>query len=36
MDNHLPIIVFDIFTRGSLVKLLQSEQLGTLVDDNPE
>ena len=36
MDNHLPIIVFDIFAPGSLVKLLQSEQLGTLVDDTPE
>lgn len=36
MDNHLPIIVFDVFAPGSLVKLLQSEQLGTLVDDIPE
>ena len=36
MDNHLPIIVFDIFVPGSLVKILQSEQLGTLVDDIPE
>ena len=35
MDNHLPIIVFDIFVPGSLVKILQSEQLGTLVDDIP-
>ena len=36
MDNHLPIIVFDIFAPGSLLKLLQSEQLGTLVADTPE
>ena len=36
MDNHLPIIVFDIFAPGSLVKLLNSERLGTLVDDIPE
>ena len=36
MDNHLPIIVFDIFAPGSLVKILQSEQLGTLVYDIPE
>ena len=36
MDNHLPIIVFDIFAPGSLVKLLKSERLGTLVDDIPE
>ena len=36
MDNHLPIVVFDVFIPGSLVRLLQSEQLGTLVADIPE
>ena len=36
MDNHLPIVVFDVFNAGSLVRLLQSEQLGTLVADIPE
>jgi len=36
MDNHLPIVVFDVFAAGSLVRLLQSEQLGTLVADIPE
>jgi uridylate kinase len=36
MDNHLPIVVFDVFTPGSLGRLLQSEQLGTLVADIPE
>ena len=36
MDNHLPIVVFDVFAPGTLVRLLQSERLGTLVDDVPE
>ena len=32
MDNELPIVVFDIFRKGSFVKLLAGEQLGTRVD----
>ena len=36
MDNHLPIVVFDMFAAGSLVRLLQAERLGTLVADVPE
>jgi uridylate kinase len=36
MDNHLPIVVFDVFTPGTLVRLLKSERLGTLVADVPE
>ena len=36
MDNHLPIVVFDVFAAGSLVRLLRAEQLGTLVADVPE
>lgn len=36
MDNHLPIVVFDVFKPGSLVRLLNAEQLGTLVADVPE
>ncbi len=36
MDNHLPIVVFDMFAAGTLVRILQSEQLGTLVADIPE
>ena len=36
MDNHLPIVVFDVFNAGSLVRLLNGEQLGTLVADVPE
>ena len=36
MDNHLPIVVFDVFAPGTLVRLLKSERLGTLVADVPE
>ena len=36
MDNHLPIVVFDVFTPGSLVRLLNAERLGTLVADVSE
>ncbi len=36
MDNHLPIVVFDVFKPGSLMRLLNAEQLGTLVADVPE
>ncbi len=36
MDNHLPIVVFDMFKSGSLMRLLNAEQLGTLVADVPE
>ena len=31
MDNRLPIIVFDLFASGSLVRLLEGETLGTLI-----
>ena len=31
MDNHLPIIVFDLFTPGTLARILGGETLGTLV-----
>ena len=31
MDNHLPIIVFDLFTPGTLARILEGETLGTLV-----
>ena len=36
MDNHLPIVVFDVFKTGSLMRLLNAERLGTLVADVPE
>ena len=31
MDNHLPIVVFDLFQPGSIKRLLEGETLGTLV-----
>src|SRR5690554_1480809 len=31
-ENHLPIVVFDMNTRGNLVKLLKGENIGTLVN----
>ena len=31
MENQLPIVVFDLFTPGSLVRVLAGEPLGTLV-----
>lgn len=32
-ENNLPIIVFDINTPGNLTKLMQGEQVGTLIQD---
>lgn len=34
MDNNLPIVVFDIFDRGSLGRILKGETVGTLVNAN--
>ena len=31
-ENKLPIIVFDINTPGNLLRLMQGEELGTLVE----
>lgn len=31
-ENHLPIIVFDMNTKGNLVRLLKGENIGTLVN----
>lgn len=31
MENHLPIVVFDLFTPGSLARVLAGEPLGTIV-----
>ena len=31
MDNNLPIIVFDIFNKGNLEKILLGEKVGTLI-----
>ena len=35
MDNDLPIIVFDLFAKGSIEKIMAGEQLGSLVAANP-
>ena len=31
MDNNLPIIVFNLFNRGSLKKIVTGETVGTLI-----
>ena len=31
MDNHIPIVVFDLGPDGNLVNALKGEQIGTLV-----
>jgi uridylate kinase len=31
MDNHMPIVVFDLFTRQNLVRVVCGEHVGTLV-----
>ncbi len=36
MDNHLPIVVFDMFRENSLLRLLNGERLGTQVADFAE
>ncbi|MDA0770118.1 MAG: UMP kinase [SAR202 cluster bacterium Casp-Chloro-G4] len=35
MDNNLPIIVFDLFTSGTIEKIMAGEQLGSLVSSSP-
>ncbi len=32
-DNHMPIIVFDLFTRGNIRKVVEGQPIGTLVSD---
>ncbi len=32
MDNSIPIIVFDLYAKGSLLKIVKGEQVGTLVE----
>lgn len=32
MDNHLPIVVFDLATRGNIKKVLQGKKIGTTVE----
>jgi len=31
MDKKLPIVVFDIFQPGNLVRIIQGDQVGTLI-----
>lgn len=33
MDNHIPIIVFDMFKEGNLKRVLLGEKIGTVVSD---
>jgi len=32
MDNNLPIMVFDLFAENSIVRALQGEEIGTIID----
>jgi uridylate kinase len=36
MDNHMPIMVFDIFTPGNLKRLVTGEDIGTLISNQEE
>ena len=33
MDNKMPIIVFNMFGKGNLIKIIKGEPIGTLVED---
>ena len=35
MDNDLPIIVFDLFEKGSIEKIIAGDSLGSIVASNP-
>jgi uridylate kinase len=36
MDNHVPIIVFDMFRKGNLKAVVEGRKVGTLVSDTPK
>ncbi len=36
MDNQMPIIVFDIFDRGAMRRILQGDVVGTTIDDGKQ
>ena len=36
MENNLPIRVFDLFQPGSILRLLNGESIGTLINSSPE
>jgi uridylate kinase len=33
MDNRLPLVVFNVSARGNLLKIVQGEEVGTLVGE---
>ena len=33
MENHLPIIVFDMFQKGNIRKIIEGEQIGSVVSN---
>lgn len=35
MENNIPIIVFDIFKEGNLERLINGDDIGTLISSNP-
>jgi uridylate kinase len=35
MDNNLPIIVFDVGVPGNVKRVVQGEEIGTLVKEEP-
>src|SRR5207302_8310870 len=34
MDNRLPLVVFNVGTRGNLMRVVRGEDVGTLVGEN--
>jgi uridylate kinase len=36
MENDMPIIVFDIFKKGNLLKLVEGQRVGTLISNSDE
>ena len=36
MDNQMPIIVFDIFDKGAMSRILQGDEVGTTIDDGKQ
>ena len=36
MDNQMPIIVFDIFDRGAMSRILRGDAVGTTIDDGKQ
>ncbi|HNH11299.1 MAG TPA: UMP kinase, partial [Leptospiraceae bacterium] len=36
MENNMPIIVFDIFQKGNLQRIINGETVGTLISNSEE